>query len=126
MTDIPHGGHQDSCLMCAVRALTEGDPAVTWNPDTPGQSVSGVVLRKGELSSNLLIPVPFVDLWTGGTGRIRVNEFGRSLRQAIDGAAPQIGDRLQVWYDGEKMLTNSKTLSSMPYKMFRANVQRGH
>lgn len=36
MTETTHDAtaqdHEDACLMCAVRALTEGDPAATWNP----------------------------------------------------------------------------------------------
>lgn len=40
----------DGCLMCAVRALTEGR-APEWalnNDRKPGDTVTGVVLRQGE------------------------------------------------------------------------------
>lgn len=117
--------HADGCLMCAVRALTEGDPAATWNPTQTGQTISGVVLRMGELATDFG-RVPFVDLWQGGTGRVRVKAYGSQLRHAIDGAAPQIGDRLQVWFDGEREYQPKGGRGPLTYKAFSANVQRGH
>lgn len=123
MTEIA-GHHEDNCLMCAVRALTEGDPAANWAPTEPGATISGVVLRQGMLATDFG-PVPFVDLWQGGTGRVRVRAYGSGLRHALDGAAAQIGDRLQVWYDGEKILEKGR-FAGKPYKAFSANVQRGH
>lgn len=125
MTTETHD-HETECLMCAVRALTEGDPAATWTPSEAGQSISGVVLRMGTLATNIG-PVKFVDLWTGGTGRVRVKAFGQSLVHAIDVAAPQIGDRLQVWFDGDRTLP--ARYSGQPertYRAYSANVQRGH
>jgi hypothetical protein len=116
--------HEATCLMCAVRALTEGDPAVTWFPSEPGATISGVVLRMGE-TAGLVGPVPFVDLWTGGTGRVRIKAFASSLRHALSGGAPQIGDRLQVWFDGETIIEHG-AMRGRPYKRFSANVQRGH
>lgn len=110
--------------MCAVRALTEGDPAATWNPTEPGQTISGVVLRMGELATDFG-RVPFVDLWQGGTGRVRVKAYGFSLRHVIDGAAPKIGDRLQFWFDGERVVEKGR-MAGKTYKAFSANVQRGH
>lgn len=110
--------------MCAVRALTEGDPAATWNPTQAGQTISGVVLRMGTLATDFG-PVPFVDLWQGGTGRVRVKAYGSQLQHAIDGAAPQIGDRLQVWFDGERVMEKGR-MAGKTYKAFSANVQRGH
>lgn len=115
--------HQDDCLMCAVRALTEGDPAVNWVPTEENKSVSGVVLRMGEVVSNFGM-VPSVDLWMGGHGRIRVRAFAGSLRHALDQASVKVGDRLTVNYDGTR---ETKTRFGMkPYKMFSASVQRGH
>ena len=112
--------------MCAVRALTEGDPAVTWDPKTTGATISGVVLRQGTVSTNFG-PVPFVDLWTGGTGRVRVMAYGFSMRHVLDGAAAQIGDRLQIWFDGEWTIDRpGRPLHGKTYKAFSANVQRGH
>lgn len=123
MTTEQHD-HETNCLMCAVRALTEGDPAATWNPTEAGATISGVVLRQGTLSTDFG-PVPFVDLWQGGTGRVRVKAYGAQLRHALDGAAAQIGDRLQVWFDGERTIERGR-FAGKPYKAFSVNVQRGH
>jgi hypothetical protein len=109
-------------LMCAVRALTEGDPAATWNPEREGATISGVVLRQGEVSTNLG-PVPFVDLWQGGTGRVRVMAYSGQLQVKLTDAAAQIGDWLQVWYGGEHPIGR---LAGKTYKAFSVNVQRGH
>ena len=112
--------------MCAVRALTEGDPAVSWNPTVAGATISGVVLRQGTVSTDFG-PVPFVDLWTGGTGRVRVRAFSATLRHTLDGAAAQIGDRLQLWFDGERTIDRpGRPTHGKTYKAFSANVQRGH
>lgn len=128
MTDTEHDtaaqDHEATCLMCAVRALTEGDPAATWTPETTGQTISGVVLRKGELSTDWG-RVPFVDLWMGGTGRVRIKAYGAALRHAIEGVAPLIGDRLQVRYDGERVIESGK-FAGRQTKAYSANVQRGH
>jgi hypothetical protein len=125
MTDTEHD-HEADCLMCAVRALTEGDPAATWNPTEVGQTISGVVLRQGTLATDFG-PVPFVDLWQGGTGRVRVMAYSWNLRHALAGAAAQIGDRLQVWLDGERVIDRpGRPMHGRPYKVFSANVQRGH
>jgi hypothetical protein len=128
MTDIEHDtegqDHEANCLMCAVRALTEGDPAATWMPDTEGQTISGVVLRMGELSTDFG-RIPFVDLWMGGTGRVRIKAYQGNLRHAIDGVAPLVGDRLQVWFDGKRDIESGK-LKGRRYSAFSANVQRGH
>ncbi|AAT36800.1 Pas52 [Actinoplanes phage phiAsp2] len=125
MTNTEHD-HPDNCLMCAVRALTEGDPAATWNPTTEGATIGGVVLRQGEVHTNLG-QIPFVDLWQGGTGRVRVMAYASSLRRALTAEAPQIGDRLQVWFDGQGEIDRpGHPLHGRPYKRFSANVQRGH
>lgn len=124
MTDMTEQDHEANCLMCAVRALTEGDPAATWVPDTAGQSISGVVLRKGELATDLG-RIPFVDLWQGGTGRVRVRAYSGQLRHVLDQAAALIGDRLEIWYDGERIMESGR-MKGRTYKAFSANVQRGH
>lgn len=118
--------HEATCLMCAVRALTEGDPAATWTPTTEGQTISGVVLRMGTRATDFG-PVPFVDLWTGGIGRVRIMAYASTLRHALDGVAAQIGDRLSVWFDGEGIVDRpGRPMHGRPYKRFSANVQRGH
>jgi len=110
--------------MCAVRALTEGDPAATWVAEIEGQEISGAVLKMGTLT-NEFGQTRYVDLWTGGTGRVRVKAFAESLRHAIDGAAPQIGDRLTVRFDRMHTIDRGPQ-KGRPYKMFSATVQRGH
>lgn len=117
--------HEATCLMCAVRALTEGDPATTWTPTKPGSTISGVVLRQGDVTTSFG-PVPFVDLWQGGTGRVRVVAYQASLRHALAQGAAQIGDRLQLRFDGERYLPERGSRAAMSYKMFSHNVQRGH
>lgn len=124
MTTETHD-HEAGCLMCAVRALTEGAPAATWAPTEPGATISGVVLRQGEVATNFG-PVPFVDLWQGGTGRVRVMAYQESLRHALAQGAAQIGDRLQLWFDGERYLPARGSRAAMAYKVFSHNVQRGH
>lgn len=114
--------HQADCLMCAVRALTEGTPPI-WNPQTEGEQTSGVILTTGEVSTNLGM-VPFVDLWRGGLERIRIMAYAASLRHALESAAGLIGDTLTVWYDGKRdVKLNTGTTS---YRAFSANAQRGH
>lgn len=123
-TDPDGHDHEAECLMCAVRALTEGDPAASWNPTEPGQTISGVVLRMGVVTSDFG-QVPYVDLWTGGTGRVRVKAYGSFLRHELDGAAAQVGDRLSIWFDGEKQVEKGR-LAGKLYRSFSVNVQRGH
>lgn len=123
MTETKHN-HETDCLMCAVRALTEGDPAATWSPTEAGQTISGVVLRMGTLTTDFGL-IPFVDLWQGGTDRVRVKAYNGTLRHALDGAAAQIGDRLQIWFDGVKVIQNGRRVGQKRWE-FSANVQRGH
>lgn len=117
--------HEATCLMCAVRALTEGDPATTWRPELAGESITGVVLRMGELVTDFG-RARFVDLWLGGQSRVRVVAASATLRHALDGVAPQIGDRLSVWYDGRRIAPAGTKMAGREYRSFTANVQRGH
>jgi hypothetical protein len=114
------------CIMCAVRALTEGEPAVKWQPN-PGQSVSGVVLRIGHLPSPFgrSDRVLFVDLWTGGTGRIRVLAYAASLDNALRTAEALVGDRLTLTRGEDGTLTKGM-YAGRTYKTFTAEVRRGH
>lgn len=116
--------HSDNCLMCAVRALTEGIPPL-WRPEEVGESVGGVVLKIGEKDDPVIGKVPFVDLWRGGQNRVRFLAFGMSARAALRSAAPAVGDTLTVWYDGAKPIPSGR-LKGQPYKAFSVNVQRGH
>lgn len=118
--------HEANCLMCAVRALTEGDPAATWNPVTPGATISGVVLRMGELSTDFG-RIPYVDLWLGGQSRVRVRTYASNLLHAVESAAPQIGDRLTISFDGQRTIDQpGRPMHGRTYKAFSASVQRGH
>jgi hypothetical protein len=118
--------HEAECLMCAVRALTEGRPAATWAPEEAGATISGVVLRQGEVET-AFGTVPFVDLWQGGTGRVRVVAHASLLRAALANVAAQVGDRLQVWFDGTKEIEIPRGSGQLrAINAFSANVQRGH
>jgi hypothetical protein len=116
----------DGCLMCAVRALTEGTPPA-WKPEQVGEKVTGVVLRKLELTSRFSFEgtYPAVDLWIGGTERIRVHAFGANLRQALTGAEPQVGDTATVRYDGLVRL-EAGVFKGKSIKAWTVQVSRGH
>ena len=125
MTTEQHD-HETNCLMCAVRALTEGAPSATWAPEEAGATISGVVLRQGEVQA-AFGPVPFVDLWTGGTGRVRLLAYQATFRHALANAAAQVGDRLQVWFDGKRPVEIPRGSGrTTMVRMFSVNVQRGH
>lgn len=115
--------HSDDCLMCAVRALTEGNPPL-WQFETYPET-SGVVLKMGEVASDFGT-VPFVDLWRGGDVRVRIMGYSASLRHALSAAAPQIGDTLSVWFDGVRSMPAGGKFGGREYRAFSANVQRGH
>lgn len=128
MHDATTPDHETDCLMCAVRALTEGDPAATWGqtPMEPGATISGVVLRQGE-KAMAFGKTPFVDLWMGGTGRVRVMPFGAAFAHALAGAAAQVGDRVTVRFDGEQIIDRpGRPMHGRPYKTYTVEVQRGH
>lgn len=109
--------------MCAVRALTEGVPPF-WKFETAGDTISGVVLKMGQVSTDFG-QIPYVDLWLGGHARQRVMAYASTLRHALDSAAPQIGDTLTVWFDGERE-GRLRGGQAQRIKTFSANVQRGH
>lgn len=110
--------------MCAVRALTSGEPEVTWRPETEGQEVSGVVLSQGETAS-YYGPAPYVDLWLGGTARVRVVANPIMLRAALERAAPEVGDTLTVWFEGWSEPIHGPA-RNRSVRVFRAAVRRGH
>jgi hypothetical protein len=123
-----HPGSGPDCVICVVRALTEGTPKI-WTPSTAGQAVTGVVLKLDEH------PVPFapdgkvpaMDLWLGGLERVRVVALGTTLMKGIEEAAPAVGDRLRVTYFGlgtippRGLFTEART-----YRKFTVEVSRGH
>lgn len=118
----------DGCLMCAVRALTEGKPR-EWGPPQdlePGAEVTGVILRMGTVSSRFSTePVPFVDLWIGGVERVRITQFGLPMRTAIAATEPQIGDTLTVRFEGERAIESGR-YEGKTYKAYSATIERGH
>jgi hypothetical protein len=125
MTDEQHDW--DGCLMCAVRALTEGRPK-DWSAlvKTPGETVTGVVLRMGNqptFYSNE--PVPFVDLWLGGVTRVRATGHSMTLREQLVAAEIQVGDTVTVRFDGEAKGA-MKSGKQMAYKTWTVTVERGH
>lgn len=114
--------------MCAVRALTEGEPAVKWQPEI-GQAISGIVLRVGHVPNPFGRtqdePALFVDLWTGGTGRVRVIAYAGGLDLALRRAAALVGDRLTLTRVEDGKITKG-LYSGRMYKQFTAECQRGH
>jgi hypothetical protein len=128
MTEIA-GHHEDDCLMCAVRALTEGR-AKEWWPEDPAE-VTGVVLRQGTQPTHYSGPTLFVELWLGGRERVRVAGHSSMLRSLIEGSEIQVGDTVTVRYLGKKPIKSGRpepSRSTMPreYKAFELEVQRGH
>lgn len=120
----PGEGHvPDGCLLCAVRALTEGTPEI-WNPGEPA-TVTGVVLRQGHLPSTFQTSVPFVHLWVEGLRRVRIMGYGLTLGTALEGAALQIGDTLTVEYLGYRTIERGKW-AGRPYRHHEISVKRGH
>lgn len=128
MSDILHGRHEGDCLMCAVRALTEGRPPEWANPQdrVAGDTVTGVMMRKGATPTAFSSePVTYIDLWTGGANRVRVTAFGEALRYAIDRAEIQVGDTVTVRFDGVLPL-NKPQRGIATYRAYTVTVERGH
>jgi hypothetical protein len=125
MTTI-EGHHEDGSVLCAVRALTEGR-AKEWVPEEPAE-VTGVVLRQGTQPSRFSIsgPVPFIELWLGGTERTRVTGHGSMLSSLIVGAELQVGDTVTVRYLGKRVTEQRATGKTFNYKVYEVEVQRGH
>lgn len=126
-----HKNHTESgsipgCIMCAVRTLTEGTPRI-WTPGTPGQIVAGAVLTLGHTENRFKPTEPFihVDLWQGGTSRIRVIAYGLHLHNGLRQARPAVGDRLEIRFDGIKSIPSGR-LEGRTYREFTVTVTRGH
>lgn len=123
-TNEPH--IPDGCLMCTVRALTEGEPEI-WNPGEPA-SVKGVVIRTGTVTSEYTlwdVMIPFVDLWLGGLSRVRIVAYGATLRSAIEKAEVKVGDTMTAEYLGFGEILTGK-YAGKPYRKYAATVERGH
>lgn len=121
----------DGCLMCAVRALTLGTPK-TWGlmkagkEMQPGDSITGVVVRKGEQPSHYEARVPYLDLWLGGIERVRVAGHGQSLRAALESTEADVGDTVTVVFDGTYEFKRKGTNEPATMRKFSAEVRRGH
>lgn len=120
------GHHEDGCLMCAVRALTEGR-AKEWMPEEPAE-VTGVVLRQGTQPTQFHSAgtAPFIEIWLGGTERIRITGYSSMLSSLISGAELQVGDTATVRYLGKRAAMRKVTGESYDYKVYEVEVQRGH
>ena len=125
-TNHDHTGRLD-CPVCVVRALTEGTPN-PWFPSEPA-SVKGVVLWSGSVPRPYAMlatdTIPVVDLWLGGTDRVRISGVGATLRTALERAAPQIGDTLTVTYTGQGTIDRGKH-AGRAYRMHTVEIERGH
>lgn len=119
----------DGCLMCAVRALTQGRArewgAVSMPELKAGDSVTGVVLRQGNQPSHFAGQVPFIELWTGAIDRVRVTGHGTVLRLAILSQELEVGDTVTVTFDGEKEIKGGK-YADKTFKAYTVDVKRGH
>ena len=119
----------DGCLICAVRALTEGRPR-DW-PMTKdlaaGTTITGVVIKTGDQPTHWADNgrAPFLDLWLGGIERVRVAGHSLSLRNALEAIEAQIGDTVTVTFDGSVEITTGRLAGQM-MKTFTASVERGH
>lgn len=128
MTEI-QGHHEDDCLMCAVRALTEGR-AKEWVPTKVGEQVTGVVLRQGTVPSEWSsTPILFVELWLGGQSRIRVTAFSSFLRSLIDAAELRTGDTVTIRYMGTREIRSKRVAAGATVhtaKIWELDTTRGH
>ena len=119
----------DGCLMCAVRALTEGRPKdwATRKDMVEGETVTGVVIRQGTQPTYYNDgQAPYVDLWLGGVERVRVAGHSQVLREALISAEIQVGDTVTVTFEGTKQFQPKAGNGPLSYKTFTIEVQRGH
>jgi hypothetical protein len=128
LTGSKTAGHKpDGCPVCIVRALTEGEPR-PWFPSEPA-SVKGVVIKVGLMKNPYSMvmgdTLAFVDLWLAGTDRVRIISIGARMRNAIERAAPTVGDTLTVAYTGQGTIDSGK-YRGRAYRMHTVEIQRGH
>lgn len=123
---VIEGHHEDGCLMCAVRALTEGR-AKEWMPDLDSlEEVTGVVLRQGTQPSAYGAKL-FVEIWLGGTERRRITGYAAVLESLIENAELQVGDTVTIRYTGlAETKKHGPDGEFLKYKTFELEVQRGH
>jgi hypothetical protein len=127
MTTTNHCQEPDSCPVCITRALTEGEPLLWW-PNEPA-TVKGVVLKVGTVPNRYPMiageTIPYVDLWLGGTDRVRISALGLMFRNQLERAAPTVGDTLTVAYTGQGTIDGGK-YRGQAYRMHTVEIQRGH
>jgi hypothetical protein len=126
----PHRDHQDGCLLCAVRALTEGTPPV-WKP-TEGDTVRGVVLARGE-HPGLFGTQTYVDLYVNGhegtdmEHGVRVRLIGGTVfENHLSGCSPHVGDTLTVKYLGRVAAPQTKVRPARMFRDWAMAIRRGH
>lgn len=126
LAEMTSNQEPDDCPVCILRALTEGEPK-SWFPSEPA-SVNGVVLQYGRTASRFTAYVdgniPFVDLWPGGTDRVRILGYG-SLGRELDRLAPTVGDTLTVAYTGQGTIERGK-YAGRAYRAHTVEIKRGH
>lgn len=127
MTTTNHDHTGPECPVCLVRALTEGEPN-PWFPSEPA-SVKGVVIKIGTTPNRYSMVAgdtfPYVDLWLGGTDRVRISGIGATFRTALERAAPTVGDTLTVAYTGQGTIDRGKH-AGRAFRMHTVEITRGH
>lgn len=118
--------HEDGCLMCAVRALTEGEPREIMF-DNPGDEVTGVILKVGRRAAPFADEdwAPYVWLWLGGAKRVRVTGYGVTLKRGLEDAAGAVGDTMTIRFEGPTTISSGR-FKGKPYRLFVVTVVRGH
>ena len=119
--------HQEGCLLCAVRALTEGEPEYIEFKE-PGDEVKGVVIRTGRRLSAMALDgdgYPYVWLWLGGHERVGVVGYGTTMRAGLMDADAKVGDTLTIRFE-ERTEIKTGRFAGKPYSRYSVAVQRGH
>lgn len=99
------------------------DDAEGWVPTERGESVSGVVVKVGEVRSDFSDDMcPTVTVQTKDGDKYRVIGYGSVLKRELEDAAPKVGDLLAVKYWGEKVLKKGK-FAGKNYKHFSVAVK---
>lgn len=104
------------------------DDSEGWVPTEKGESLSGIVVKVGEVRSDFAKPgedpmVPTVTVQTRDGSKYRVIGYGSVLGREIRDAAPQVGDLFAVKYFGEKPIKKGAYAGKM-YKHFSVGVRR--
>lgn len=68
--------------------------------------------------------IPYVDLWLGGTDRVRIVGYG-SLGRDLDRIKPTTGDTLTVDYVGQGTIKSGR-FQGRAYRKYTVEITRGH